>query len=129
MKAIQSNPVNISIALVYCLFGLLSLVVIKIAVRYFTKPKNPYKDDSISKMNKQLKSKHLNDINFSKIFLKTYCLKNTLIGSFFSKDKKYLLKEIFILSCMTVTCFNVNTYIIWPWGLGIGLSVLTFIFS
>ena len=36
--------------------------------------------------------KYLEGVNFSKVFLNTYFMKNTLLGSMLNKDKKYLLK-------------------------------------
>lgn len=35
MKATQINPTNVSIALIYCVMGILSFFVLKIVSRYF----------------------------------------------------------------------------------------------
>ncbi len=35
MKNIEYNPANVSIAVIYCFFGVLSFFVLKIASKYF----------------------------------------------------------------------------------------------
>ena len=57
--------------------------------------------------------------------LKSLFFKGTLVGSAFSKDKKYLLRELFILNSIAVSCFQINSYVIWPCWVATGLFILT----
>ena len=75
--------------------------------------------------NEHLSKYTLQRLNYVKVFAKAYALKNTLIGSMFNRDKKYLLKELFIISAIGICCFKINKYIIWPWVVGLGLFILT----
>lgn len=56
-------------------------------------------------------------------------MKNTLIGSMINGDKKHLLRELFVLSCIGVSCFHINSYILWPSAVGIGVFAATFAIS
>lgn len=92
MKHIESNPVNVSIAVVYCFFGVLSFFVLKIAAKYFVRGEKSGSGKKSQSDSKKISRKYLLDVNFSKVFIKTYFLKNTLVGSMLNKEKKYLLK-------------------------------------
>lgn len=45
--------------------------------------------------------------------------KYTIVGGFFSNDKKYLLKEFFFISVYAVTCLSINRITLWPVGLSV----------
>jgi hypothetical protein len=92
MKHIDTDPANISIAVVYSFFGLLSFFVLKIAAQYFMSGDKSESGRKNEVLNKKVSRKHLEAVNFSKVFCKTYFFKNTLIGSILNQDKKYLLK-------------------------------------
>ncbi len=92
MKTLEINPANISIAIVYCFFGILSFFVLKIAARYFMTESKQEKNKENQTINKKITKKYIKDVNFTKIYLKTFFMKNTLIGAFFNKNKTYLLK-------------------------------------
>ena len=94
MKNIETDPANISIAVVYSFFGVLSFFVVKIAAQYFIRgDKSKSGGNGKNKVNgKKISREHLKGVNFSKVFLKSYFFKNTLIGSILNEDKKYLLK-------------------------------------
>lgn len=53
--------------------------------------------------------------------------KYTLASAYFSADKKYILKECFILSAYAVACFNINTVILWPVTFSLFLLPITII--
>ena len=53
----------------------------------------------------------------------SYLKKYTVIGGVFSNEKKYLLKEMLLLAAMGVCCLSINTVIIWPVALSVGLLV------
>lgn len=112
-----------SISLIYCVFTILSFFILKIISCYFHKQKPQKLETDKGK----LKDEDIKKINFSKILIKTYLIKNTLIGSIINNDKKYLLREMLVLSCIGVSCFNVNSYILWPWAVGFGVFVISFI--
>ena len=70
---------------------MLSFFVLKIAAKYFIAQKG--QDGSKNRADsKKISRKYLEAVNLTKVFIKTYFLKNTLIGSIVNKDKKYLLK-------------------------------------
>ena len=54
MKTIELNPANISIAVVYCLFGLLSFFVLKIAAKYFMKSDNSARSKIVNDKNNKM---------------------------------------------------------------------------
>jgi hypothetical protein len=92
MKNIETDPANISIAVVYSFFGVLSFFALKIAAHYFMRGEKS-KSGGKNKLNgKKISREHLKGVSFSKVFLKSYFFKNTLIGSILNEDKKYLLK-------------------------------------
>ena len=66
----------------------------------------------------------------NRILISSFLQKQTLIGGFFNSDKKYLLKEFFILSLFVVCALGINAIIIWPLALaGVFIVVFYLIFE
>lgn len=53
--------------------------------------------------------------------------KYTLVGGFFCRDKKYLLKEFLFIGAYGVACLSINHIIIWPVGFSVLLFFITFV--
>ena len=53
--------------------------------------------------------------------------KYTLVGGFFCRDKKYLLKEFLFIGAYGVACLSINHIIIWPASLSVFLFFITFV--
>ena len=66
-------------------------------------------------------------MHYGKMAAVSYLKKYTMIGGVFSQEKKYLLKEMLLLAAMGVCCLSINTIIIWPVALSVGLLVVLYL--
>jgi len=53
-------------------------------------------------------------MNFHKLLALSLLKKCTIVGSFFSANKKYLIKEILIVSAYAISCLKINRLIMTP---------------
>jgi len=66
-------------------------------------------------------------MDLDKLFALSWLKKYTIIGAFIQEDKKYLLKEIFIISLYAVICLKINRIIIWPISLIVCILPISFL--
>jgi len=112
-------PLNSFISVLYVFVSAITLAILKKAV----KPRL-----CLSKASKkQLQTSTKSVMNYDKLLFLAWLKKYTLIGSFFVKDKKFLLKESAFVSAYAVTCLNVNHLIIWPLGLSAVILITSFL--
>lgn len=67
-----------------------------------------------------------NNIQPIPIVLKSYALKHSLIGSFINDTKLYLLKEVFVMAIIGISCCAINWITLWPIALAIAFSIIFF---
>lgn len=99
-------PLNIVIAVFYLTLACLSTFVLKLSARSLKKTLKR------SALSERADSTH--SINYNKLIALSWLKKFTMIGALLNEDRKYLLKELLIISAYSVTCLKINRIILWP---------------
>ncbi len=67
------------------------------------------------------------EVAFDRLFAMAWFKKYSLVGGCLNINRKYLLKELFIMSIYAVTCLKINQIILWPVAFSPFLLPLVFI--
>lgn len=67
------------------------------------------------------------EVGFDRLFAVTWFKKYSFVGGCLNLNRKYLLKELFILSIYAVTCLKINHIILWPAAFSLFLLPLVFV--
>lgn len=66
------------------------------------------------------------EVNFDRLFALSWFKKYSFVGTCLNENRKYLVKEFFIMSIYAVTCLKINRVILWP--AAFSLFLLPFVF-
>lgn len=66
------------------------------------------------------------EVDYNRVFAMSWFKKYSLVGACFNQNRKYLLKEFFIISIYAVTCLKINKIILWPVAFALFLLPLIF---
>lgn len=99
---------NIFISFLYILLTSALLYILKLSCKPLTKHTSPSSQKHQSSENKQ------EEVQYNKIMFVSWVKKYTIIGSYFMRDRKYMLKQLFICSCYIVACLGINRILLWP---------------
>lgn len=106
-------PLNVFVSIIHLALSAALLFALKLA----TKPLLKFTPTNPSNPTSALQPPSIPTMDYNKLIAISFLKKYTLIGSFFSPDKKYLLKEMLMISTYTVACLGINHIIIWPLAL------------
>jgi hypothetical protein len=67
------------------------------------------------------------EVNFDRLFAMSWFKKYSLVGTCLNENRKYLVKEFFIISIYAVTCLKINRFILWPVAFALFLLPLVFV--
>jgi hypothetical protein len=105
-------PLNVVVSVAYIVLAGLVLYIVKLATQPLTafSPTSPSKHPLIT-----------TDTPIYRMMATAWLKKYTLLGSSLIADKKYLLKELLIISVYAVACLHINKLTLWP------VSLITFL--
>lgn len=66
-------------------------------------------------------------MGFDRLFAMACFKKYSLVGGCLNPYRKYLLKELFIVSVYAVTCLKINHIILWPVAFSLFLLPMAFV--
>jgi hypothetical protein len=67
------------------------------------------------------------DVGFDRLFAVAWLKKYSLVGGCLNSNRKYLLKELLIVSVYAVTCLKINHIILWPVAFSLFLLPMLFV--
>ena len=53
--------------------------------------------------------------------------KLTIVGGLLSNEKRYLLKEMLVVAVFSVCCLGINSVILWPAAVAVGMLPLSLV--
>lgn len=109
---------NIIVSILYIIFTGLVAYWLKLSHKKRIESHQNYTEEQIEGMKKEA--------NFDRLFAISWLKKYTLVGTCFNENRKYLVKEFFIMSIYAVTCLKINKIILWPVAFAVFLIPLVF---
>lgn len=113
-------PLNVVAACFYLILSALALFLLKRAnrPRRNVEPRDSKHQSAVS----------LEGVSTNKLLVVSWLKKYTVGGGIFCEDKKFMVKEIVIISVYGITCLNINKTIQWPAALSLVPLVVCFVF-